>query len=64
MGVLYDKVMEQKRQFLIQELQKMNVTKSAQGKDINNLSYDDLKYELVIASFRQIDINHPDHKFF
>jgi len=64
MGVLYDKVMEQKRQFLIQELHKMNVTKSSEGKDLNDLSYVDLKQELVLASFRQIDIDHPDHKFF
>ena len=53
MGILYDKVMEQqKREYLIQELQKMNVTKSTDGRDIKDLNYEDLKYELVMASFR------------
>lgn len=64
MGILYDKVMEQKRIFLIQELQKMNVTQSQEGRDLSDLSYDELKYEVVIASFRQIEIDHPNHKFF
>ena len=64
MGFLYDSVMEQKRKYLIQELQRMNVTQSSEGKDLNDLSYDDLKYEVVIASFRQIEIDNPEHKFF
>lgn len=62
-GVLYDVVMK-KRQIIIEELHKLNVYKSQDNQDLENLTYDDLKHELVLASFRKIEIDHPSHKFF
>jgi hypothetical protein len=52
MGILYDTVMEAKRKHLIEELHKMNVTQTKDGRKLSDLSYADLKHELVLASFR------------
>jgi hypothetical protein len=64
MGLLYDTVMEAKRKYLIEELTKMNVTQSRDGKRLSDLSYDDLKEELVLATFRYIDRQNEAGKWF
>jgi hypothetical protein len=64
MGILYDKVMQQKKLFVIEELQKLNVTQSQDGRDLKDLEYEDLKHELVLASFRNIDAENPSYKYF
>lgn len=64
MGILNDLVMEKKRNYLIEELTKMNVTQSQLGKSIYELDYDDLKYELVLATFRKIDTAKDESKWF
>lgn len=64
MGLLYDTVIQAKRKYLIEELAKMNVTTSKDGKNLSELSYDDLKQELVLACFRQIDIQNDQGKWF
>lgn len=64
MGLLYDTVMERKKNYLIEELAKMNVTQSKDGKDLSELSYDDLKHELVLACFRKIDTQNSESKWF
>lgn len=64
MGLLYDTVMQAKRKYLIEELAKLNVTKSKDGKNLSELSYDDLKHELVLACFRQIDTQKEESKWF
>jgi hypothetical protein len=64
MGLLYDTVMEAKRKYLIEELTKMNVTQSRDGKRLSDLSYDDLKEELVLATFRYIDSQNEAGKWF
>jgi hypothetical protein len=64
MGILYDAAIRQKRKILIEELTKLNVTKTKDGKDILELSYEDLKYELVLASFREIDRQNESGTWF
>lgn len=67
MGVLYKAVNIQKtmkHQFILERLQELGVTHSQQNQPIYELSYDDLKYELVLAEMRKVDIEHPDHKWF
>ncbi|ATB52709.1 hypothetical protein [Caldibacillus phage CBP1] len=63
MGVLYDAV-EYKRRFIIEELHKMNVYTSRDGLPLDELSYEELKEEWVLASFRQIDVESEANQWF
>ncbi len=53
-----------KKQMVLDRLLELNITHSQQGKPIQELEYSELKYELVLAEMRQVDIEHPDHKWF
>jgi len=67
MGILYNSVMqkqEMKRNFVIERLEKLGVTENQIGQSIHTLDYDELKTVLVLAEMRQVDIEHPDHKWF
>lgn len=64
MGILFDKTMEAKRKFLIEELKTLNVTTSQIGTSLEQLSYEELKYELVLACFRKIDMESDSQKWF
>lgn len=55
---------EMKRQFILDRLKKLGVTHSQDGIPIHDLSYEELKYELVLAEFRQIDIETEAQKWF
>jgi hypothetical protein len=55
MGILYESVMQQKRNILIKRLAELNISKAQSGKRIHECDYEELKYELVLASFRDID---------
>ncbi|WP_284037442.1 hypothetical protein [Neobacillus sp. 114] len=67
MGVLYNSVMlqqELKRKFVIEKLHEQGITHTKNGTSIEELSYDDLKYELVLAAFREIDSDCEAGKWF
>lgn len=67
MGRLYDAVQSQnqmKRNFVLGRLKELEVTYSQQGQPIELLDYDDLKYELVLASFKEIDPTSAANKWF
>jgi len=55
---------ELKRQIIIEDLRELNVTVSREGVPIEELSYDRLKEEMVLATFRQIDIEADDNEWF
>ncbi|PLR84642.1 hypothetical protein CVD25_00990 [Bacillus canaveralius] len=60
MGILYEIAMEARRKFVLDELRDMGVTVSQGGIVLDQLDYEELRYELVLASFRirdQIDEN-------
>lgn len=67
MGVLYDAMKLQKnmkKQFVLERLIELGFTHSQQGKPLQELEYDEMKYELVLAEIRKVDVEHPDHKWF
>jgi hypothetical protein len=64
MGILFDVVMQQKRNFLIERLAEKKITKSQLGKELHDCDYDELKYELVLASFKDVDIENDANKYF
>jgi hypothetical protein len=67
MGILYNSVKLQKnmkREFVLERLLASGITKSQTGKSIQELSYDELKYELVLSAFREIDTNSDSGKWF
>jgi hypothetical protein len=64
MGVLYESVMQQKRNILIKRLSELNISKAQSGKSINDCDYEELKYELVLASFRVIDAETAQNNWF
>lgn len=64
MGILYEMAMAAKREYLIEELTKKGVTVSQNGTDIRLCEYEELKRELVLASFREIDVEKPDNGWF
>ncbi|WP_404293146.1 hypothetical protein LG276_00890 [Cytobacillus kochii] len=58
MGNLYKAAVMQKklkRDFILGKLRALNVTVSQEGLPLDELDYEDLKYEYVLASFREID---------
>lgn len=67
MGILYDSVkmqQELKQKFVLEKLLEIGITESQQGISVYELDYDELKSELVLASFRQIDIQNDQNKWF
>lgn len=67
MGVLYHAMKLQKNMkydFVLERLLALGVTKSQTGKSIHDCDYDELKYELVLASFRVIDQDNDSGKWF
>jgi thiamine pyrophosphokinase len=67
MGLLYKSVMahqEMKRNFVIEKLKGQGITHIQNGTSIHELSYDDLKYELVKAAFREIDAESSENDWF
>ena len=67
MGALYNAMKLQKQmkhEFVLERLLELGVTHSQQGQPIQELAYEDLKYELVLASFRQIDVEKESGRWF
>jgi hypothetical protein len=67
MGLQYKSVMahqEMKRNFVIEKLKEQGITHDQRGTSIHELSYDDLKYELVKAAFREIDVEKDENSWF
>ena len=65
MGLLYAAaVAEQKRQFIIERLNKRNIRETQTGKSLYEADYEELKYELVLSEFKEIDISTDANKFF
>ncbi|GAB6254506.1 hypothetical protein [Peribacillus sp. N1] len=67
MGRLYDAVQSQnqmKRNFVLGRLKELEVARSQQGQPIELLDYDELKYELVLAAYREIDATNDANKLF
>ncbi|MED4206575.1 hypothetical protein [Neobacillus mesonae] len=69
MGILYDSMkkvklhQELKRNMILERLEKLGVTKQ-DGKSIYEMDYEEVKTVLVLAEMRQVDIEHPEHKWF
>ncbi len=55
---------DMKRNFVLSRLLEKGVTESQQGVDIRLLDYDELKYELVLQAFREIDVEKEENKWF
>lgn len=67
MGILYNSVNLQKNlkhEFIIDRLKKLNITKSQTGKAVDDLDYDEAKYELVLAAFREVDTESSERQWF
>lgn len=56
--------LELKRQFLIETLTDRNVFKTQTGNSIYEANYEELKYELVLQTFRDIDVESDSNKWF
>ncbi|MGD6871207.1 hypothetical protein ACQCU1_03300 [Sutcliffiella horikoshii] len=55
---------EMKRTFVLDQLLLKGITVSQDGKNIHDLSYDELKYELVLSAFREIEAKKDENKWF
>jgi hypothetical protein len=60
----FTKAAVSKRDLVIEELHKLKVFVTKQGQNIEDLNYDDLKYELVLATFRRIDIEKYENRWY
>jgi hypothetical protein len=66
MGLLYNSVklkQKMKKEMVLDRLLELGV-KEHQGKSINDIEYRELLTVLVLAEMRQVDIEHPEHKWF
>ena len=67
MGILYNsvKLQEKKKQeIVLKRLQELGVRESQQGQSIHDLDYEELKYELVLAEIRAVDVSSSENKWF
>jgi hypothetical protein len=67
MGVLYDSIKLQKqmkKDMVLERLIELGIITSPTGKPVHELEYSELKTLWVLAEMRQVDIDHPDHKWF
>jgi hypothetical protein len=55
---------EMMRNFVIERLIKMGVRQAQSGKSVHEMDYEEAKYELVLASFREIDTENPSNGWF
>jgi hypothetical protein len=55
---------QMKKDLVLERLLALGVTTSQTGKSVHELGYDELKTLWVLAEMRQVDIDHPDHKWF
>lgn len=53
-----------KRNFVLEHLKAKGITHTQNGTSIIELDYESLKYELVLASFREIDAENSEGKWF
>ncbi|MDF2789242.1 MAG: hypothetical protein K0S80_2340 [Neobacillus sp.] len=51
------------RQIFIQDLLAKGITE-VNGSKLNDAAYADLKHELTMVHFRDIDVSSPENKFF
>jgi hypothetical protein len=67
MDQLYDAEQSQnqmKRNFVLGKLIALEVTHSHRGQSIELLDYDDLKYELVLSAYKEINATSDANKWF
>lgn len=50
--------------FVLEELKRLGVTTAQSGTNITDCNYEELKYELVLASFREIDAEVDANRWF
>jgi hypothetical protein len=55
---------ESQKQIFIQELLDKGITETKDGTRIESLDYYSLRHELVIAKFREIDVESQSNKYF
>lgn len=53
-----------KRNFVLDELLEMGVIQTQEGVSVHELSYEDMKYQLVMASFRRIDAENSENAWY
>jgi hemerythrin superfamily protein len=66
MGILYNSVKlknNMKKEMVIERLHELGV-KEYQGKSIREIEYKELLSVLVLSEMRQVDIEHPEHRWF
>lgn len=67
MGILYrasQMKKNMKQEFVLNRLLELGVTHSQDGKSIHECDYEELKYLLVLESFKQIDVEKESGKWF
>lgn len=55
---------EMKKNFVLERLLAAGVTHSQQGDSVRELDYEELKYELVLQAFREIDTENESNLWF
>ena len=55
---------ETKRNFILDRLKELNITKTQTGKNVHDCDYEELKYEYTLASFREIDVQKSENAWF
>jgi hypothetical protein len=63
-GILHQVAIEAMRKHFIDELRAEGVTRNKEGKSIYDMSYNELKSELALASIRKVNVESPDNKWF
>jgi|GEM_PF-2148437 hypothetical protein len=54
---------EIKKQFVLDKLIEAGVTQGQSGKSVHDMDYEELKYELTLQAFRDIDITSDSNRW-
>jgi GH35 family endo-1,4-beta-xylanase len=55
---------ERMKQMILNDLLEAGVTIGQSGKSVHDMDYDELKYELTLQAFREIDIKSDSARWF
>ncbi|MDF2854206.1 MAG: hypothetical protein K0Q87_57 [Neobacillus sp.] len=53
-----------KHEMVLDRLLELGITQNQTGTSVHELDYEELKMVWVLAEMKQVDVDHPDHKWF
>lgn len=53
-----------KHQMVLDRLAELGISSNESGTSVHDLNYEELKVVWVLAEMKQVDVDHPEHRWF